>query len=30
LTEIVGKQGVANRIGTVRTADPTGFHQSGT
>jgi hypothetical protein len=29
LTENPGNQGVANRVGTVRTADPTGFHQSG-
>src|SRR5512135_526863 len=29
LTEVPGNQGVANRVGTVRTVDPTGFHQSG-
>ena len=29
LTENPGNQGIANRVGTVRTADPTGFHQSG-
>src|SRR5271165_1173004 len=29
LTEDPGNQGVANRAEMVRTADPTGFHQSG-
>jgi len=28
LTETIGKQGVASGVGTVLTADPTGFHQS--